>query len=172
MLNMTGFHYPTIKTLCLVSFFQFVWIFQSPRKWPPLPPNYGPQVKTVPVSYIPKSLANIRVVFGLKKLNILVQSLSFAMAIAQVSIAADIVGDRHLDVTQASLFAGFLTSRLFSRPVSKIRAGKLLVGPRHLKVELVGGRPQHHYWRACRCRPIIYILLMIIRKNNLKQLSL
>jgi hypothetical protein len=85
------------------------------------------------------------VVLGLKKCNMFVQSFSFAMAIAQVPIAADIVGGRHKNVTLASLFAGFPTSRLFSCPVSKIRAGKLLVGQGHLQEELVGGRPQHHY---------------------------
>jgi hypothetical protein len=59
MLNMTGFHYLTIKTLCLASFFQFCADFAISKKTTAALPNYGPQVKTVPVSYILKSLANI-----------------------------------------------------------------------------------------------------------------
>jgi hypothetical protein len=43
------FHHPTMKTLCLALFFSFKPIIQSPRKPPPPSPNYGPQVKTVPV---------------------------------------------------------------------------------------------------------------------------
>ncbi len=42
---------------------------------------------------------------------------------------------------------------LLSPPESEIRAGKLLVDPGHLQEELVWGRPEHRYIKACRRRP-------------------
>ncbi len=62
-------------------------------------------------------------------------------------------GKRHQDVLPAPFFAIFHTSDLFSLPESEIRASKLLVDPGHPQEELVGGRPQHRYIKACRRRP-------------------
>jgi hypothetical protein len=45
------------------------------------------------------------------------------------------------------------TSDLLSLPKSEIRAGKLLVDPRHPQEELVGGHPHHRYIKARCCRP-------------------
>ncbi len=57
-------------------------------------------------------------------------------------------GKRRPDVVPAPLFAIFCTSSLLSLSESKIRDGKLLVDPRHLQEEGVGGCPHHHYRRA------------------------
>jgi hypothetical protein len=58
---------------------------------------------------------------------------------------------RHKDPN--SIFRIFHTIGLLSPPESEIRAGKLLVDPGHLQEELVGGRPHHHYIKACHHRP-------------------
>ncbi len=51
--------------------------FQSPRRWPPPPPNYAPRGKTVTAAYIHKALW-FGVVFGLKGPRMSVQNFFFA----------------------------------------------------------------------------------------------
>jgi hypothetical protein len=59
-------------------------------------------------------------------------------------------GKRRQDVLPAALSSIFHTSGLSSLLESEIRAGKLLVDPQE---ELVGGRPNHGYIKACPRRP-------------------
>ncbi len=56
-----------------------------------------------------------------------------------------------------TIIAVFHISGLLFLPQSKIRAGKLLVGPGHLQEEHVGGRPHHRSRRVrLRCRrPVV-----------------
>jgi hypothetical protein len=57
-----------------------------------------------------------------------------------------------LRCSPSAIIAVFHSSGLFFLPKSKIRAGKLLVGPGHLQEEHVGGDPHHRYIKAhCRC---------------------
>ena len=53
------------------------------------------------------------------------------------------------------IFRIFHTIGLFSPPKNEIRAGKLLVDPGHLQEELSGGRPHHHYIKACPSCPVV-----------------
>ena len=62
---------------------------------------------------------------------------------------------RHQDVLPSPFFAIFHTSDLLSLPESEIRAGKLRVDPGHPQEELVGGRPHHHYIKACPSCPVV-----------------
>jgi hypothetical protein len=106
-------------------------------------------------------------VFRLKRPRMSVQNLFFARPAPKkpspplFSITG--CGKRHQDALPAPLFTIFNTSALSSLLESEIRAGKLLVDPRHPQEELVGGRPHHPYIKACPRRPRVD---RVLQKNT------
>ncbi len=83
--------------------------------------------------------------------------LVFCQASAQKSITSSFFNNwlwkKVSRCSPSSIFRIFHTIGLLSPPESEIRAGKLLVDLGHLKEELAGGRPHHHYIKACRRHP-------------------
>jgi hypothetical protein len=97
------------------------------------------------------------VVFGLKSTSLSVQSLFFARPAPKkpspplFSITG--CGKRCQDVLLTPFFAYFTPSAFYLFPESEIRAGKLLDDQGHLQEQLVGGRQNHRYIKACCHRP-------------------
>ena len=140
-------------------------MFQSPRRRLLLSPNYVPRGKTVLVVYIYSK--DSEWFWGFKDQTCryrtpLLPGLrpsSHSMPL----FSAIGCGEKRQDDLSASLFAIFHTSSLLSLPESEIRAGKLLVDPGHPQEELVGGRPHHHYIKACHRRPRVD---RVLQKNT------
>jgi hypothetical protein len=123
------------------------------------------------------------VVLGLKKTKHVCKELVFCQVTSHAAIATAIFSNWQwknvLRCFPSAIITVFHTSGLLFLPKSEIRAGKLLVGPRHLQEEHVGGHTHHRYIKVhCRC-PVkdrmlqkTHILLITMAKNYLKQLSL